>query len=232
MNYTKIAVAVGAVFLAGSAAAELSANIGASSNYVWRGATQTDDGAAISGGIDYAHDSGFYAGTWASNVDFGAGGEVEWDLYAGYANEIGDFGYDVGVIYYAYPDSDDADFVELAFGVSWRFLSAGINYTVDSEVDDEPGSAEAFIDDDIYYYASASFEVAPTWSVGATIGYYDFEDDGVANTDLSYNHYQLDIGKSAGDFGDFTFSISKADEEANGGDDDYKVFVSWAKTFD
>jgi hypothetical protein len=71
----------------------------------------------------------------------------------------------------------------------------------------------------------------PTWTIGGTVGYYDFEDDGVDDTDLSYAHYQLDVGKGAGDFGDFTFSVSKAGKEANGGDDDIKVFVSWAKTF-
>lgn len=51
-----------------------SANIGAVSNYIWRGVTQTDDGAAIQGGLDVAHESGFYAGTWASNIDWDGGG--------------------------------------------------------------------------------------------------------------------------------------------------------------
>ena len=49
----------------------LSANVGATSNYLWRGVSQTANAAAISGGIDYEADSGFYAGTWASNIDFG-----------------------------------------------------------------------------------------------------------------------------------------------------------------
>ena len=231
MNLKKLAVAVGALALSGSALAELSANIAATSNYVWRGATQTDDGAAIQGGIDYAHDSGFYLGTWASNVDFGSGGEVEWDIYGGYAGEFNDFGYDLGVIFYAYPDSDDANFTELALGVSYKFLSAGISYTVQSQVNDVRGEANPFIDGDLYYHVGASFEVMPTWTIGGTVGYYDFEDDGVGDTDLSYAHYQLDVGKGAGDFGDFTFSVSKAGKEANGGDDDIKVFVSWAKTF-
>lgn len=47
-----------------------SANVGAVSNYIWRGVSQTQDGAAVQGGLDYAHESGFYAGLWASNVDF------------------------------------------------------------------------------------------------------------------------------------------------------------------
>ena len=44
------------------------ANASATSNYIWRGLTQTTNEAAVQGGIDYAHESGFYAGTWASNV--------------------------------------------------------------------------------------------------------------------------------------------------------------------
>ena len=47
-----------------------SANIGAVSNYMWRGVSQTQDGPAVQGGLDYAHSSGFYLGTWASNVDW------------------------------------------------------------------------------------------------------------------------------------------------------------------
>jgi len=228
MKFTKLAFAIGALVVSGSAAAEFSANIGATSNYVWRGVTQTDDAAAVQGGIDYAHDSGFYVGTWASNVDFGSGGEVEWDLYGGYAGEVNDFSYDVGVFYYAYPDSNNADFAELGLSVGYKMLSAGINYTFYSDVDDTDG-ADLFMEGDLYYHVGASFEVAPTWTVGGTIGYYDFDEDGKADTDISYAHYQLDIGKGAGDFGDFTFSVSKAEEES--GDDDVKVFVSWAKTF-
>lgn len=50
-----------------------SANIGAVSNYMWRGVTQTGDQAAVQGGLDVAHESGFYAGTWASNIDWDEG---------------------------------------------------------------------------------------------------------------------------------------------------------------
>jgi uncharacterized protein (TIGR02001 family) len=54
-----------------------SANIGAVSNYIWRGVTQTGDQAAVQGGLDVAHESGFYAGTWASNIDWDEGSSEE-----------------------------------------------------------------------------------------------------------------------------------------------------------
>ncbi|MFP5304085.1 TorF family putative porin, partial [Cobetia sp. SIMBA_158] len=50
--------------------AEVSANVAATSNYLWRGQEQTGGDAAISGGIDYADESGFYAGTWVSNASW------------------------------------------------------------------------------------------------------------------------------------------------------------------
>ncbi|MEJ2576405.1 MAG: TorF family putative porin [Gammaproteobacteria bacterium] len=235
MRTNKLALACGAALLGTSALAqaELSANIGVASNYVWRGVTQTDDSAAISGGIDWSHDSGFYVGTWASNVDFGPGsGEVEWDIYGGYGGEFGDFGYDVGYNYYAYPDTDDADFGDIYGSLSWKWLSGGLYYTVNSDVDG-PGM---FQEGDLYGYLSVSFDLPQDFSVGVTAGSYWFDDDGATvdgeKLDLDYNHYQLDIGKSAGDFGDFTMSFSVADDTAaTGYDDDMKVFVSWNKSF-
>ena len=83
----------------------LSANIGVVSNYLWRGITQTDDKPAIQGGLDYSHSSGFYAGTWLSNVDFNLdenNPSAEVDLYLGYTNSIvEDLTYSLKGIYYA-----------------------------------------------------------------------------------------------------------------------------------
>jgi hypothetical protein len=81
MNATRIpkaslAASLGSLMLVLTAPAfaedpySISANIGAVSNYMWRGVTQTQDGAAVQGGLDFSHESGFYIGTWASNVDF------------------------------------------------------------------------------------------------------------------------------------------------------------------
>jgi hypothetical protein len=77
----------------------------------------------------------------------------------------------------------------------------------------------------VYYYVGASFEVAPTWTIGGTVGYYDFDSGD------SYTHGQVDVGKSAGDFGDFTMSVSVADDDGAGVDGSTLVFVSWGKTF-
>ncbi len=203
---------------------ELGANIAATSNYVWRGVTQTGNASAISGGIDAAHSSGIYAGTWTSNVS----GGHEVDFYAGYAGEVADFGYDVGLIYYGYTDSADADFTELAVSANYSFLTLGVNYTLDGDADKD---TDKYVAEDIYYYAGLSVGLPQDFSVGITAGSYNFTNDSSSN-EYDYSHYQIDIGKSAGDFGDFTMSFSKADKEAgNPNGDDALVFVSWGKGF-
>ena len=226
MNLKKLAVAVGALAISGSALAELSANIGVTSNYVWRGVTQTDDSAAISGGIDYAHESGFYVGTWASNVDFEdtTGGQAEVDLYGGFSNELASgLGYDAGVIYYAYPQADkpddELDFTEIYGNVSYGPVSGGISYTVDKEAGGD--------ENDLYYHISASTDIKDGWGIGATLGYYDYDDD------TDYTHGQIDITKDVGDFGAFIFSVSGVLDQDDDLDldDNAIVFVSWAKSF-
>ena len=98
-------------------AVDLTANAGLTSNYVFRGFTQSDDGPAIQGGIDYAPSNGFYAGAWASTVDctianpcFGGnrnGDGLEVDLYLGYHAKLKDnWGLDIGYIRYEYTDSN------------------------------------------------------------------------------------------------------------------------------
>lgn len=228
MKMKKIVMLCGAALLGVSslAQAELIANIGATSNYLWRGVTQTSDGPAISGGVDWAHESGAYAGTWVSNIDWGIGNGAEVDFYGGFANEIGDFGYDAGLIYYYYPDSDynDSDFSELYLKGSWKFLSAGLAYTLSGDADsDAPWSSG-----DMYYHIGGSFDLAETWSLGITGGYYDF-DTSRAWGDMDYGHIQADVTKSAGDWGDVTLTVSQAEEAS--GDDDTKFLISWSKSF-
>ena len=76
---------------------DLSANLGVYSDYRFRGISQTDEGPALQGSLDWSHDSGVYLGTWASNVDF-ADADVEVDLYGGYAFDYGPYNIDIEAI--------------------------------------------------------------------------------------------------------------------------------------
>src|SRR5574343_1438133 len=86
-------------------------NMTLASNYIFRGISQSQNNPAIQGGFDYAHSSGFYLGTWASNISWLSDGRsdvsssVEVDIYGGFKNTFGggDWNYDVGVLTYNYP---------------------------------------------------------------------------------------------------------------------------------
>ncbi len=81
----------------------LTANADITSNYVFRGITQSANRPAVQGGLDYTlGDSGFAVGTWVSSIDFGDHTPLEWDLYANYNFNLGPVGASVGVIGYVY----------------------------------------------------------------------------------------------------------------------------------
>jgi uncharacterized protein (TIGR02001 family) len=94
---------------------ELSYNIGAVSDYRYRGISQSARKPALQGGIDFTTNSGFYLGTWASTIRWikdssfpgaSAKGSLEVDVYAGYKGAINDmFSFDVGGLQYWYPDN-------------------------------------------------------------------------------------------------------------------------------
>ncbi|MBF0444020.1 MAG: hypothetical protein HQL68_00400 [Magnetococcales bacterium] len=109
---------------------ELSANVAMTSDYVWRGVSQTSEGPAIQGGFDLSHKSGVYLGTWGSNINFGDS-QMELDLYGGYATEFSSgLGLDVGFIQYYYPgglSSNEYDFTEFYLGVSYSVAGVGLS---------------------------------------------------------------------------------------------------------
>src|SRR5687767_9311105 len=105
----------------------LTANVALASEYRFRGIDQTFGEPALQGGVDYAHPSGLYLSNWNSNVHPGAGfpnANLEMDLYGGWKRRFGDFGVDLGAIYYFYPGSDPrTDNKEIYLGGSWRTVS-------------------------------------------------------------------------------------------------------------
>ena len=108
------AVLAGAVSTA-QAAPEISGNVALTSDYKFRGISQSNGDIAIQGGFDIGWDTGIYAGVWGSSVDFdtdgsGYDGSLELDGYAGWASDISDnVGVDVGYMYYGYPGDEGED---------------------------------------------------------------------------------------------------------------------------
>ncbi|WP_368567113.1 TorF family putative porin [Acinetobacter junii] len=91
--------------------AGLTGNVGVVSDYYARGLDQTG-GVSVQGSIDYSHSSGFYLGSFASNVKWydktGDGvndSDIEWDFYTGYNSKLSDnLGFDVGLYFLNYPN--------------------------------------------------------------------------------------------------------------------------------
>ncbi|MFK7886302.1 MAG: TorF family putative porin, partial [Gammaproteobacteria bacterium] len=135
------------MFLLHAALAEnWSANAAVSNNYIWRGLTQSENVAAVSGGIDYSAPSGWYAGTWASNVSYAPGDvfSYEHDLYFGYSASAGGIDYDVGYLYYNYDEEAEFDFAEVYGSVSINGFSASLNILAHTEADESAGQDFGF----------------------------------------------------------------------------------------
>jgi uncharacterized protein (TIGR02001 family) len=239
MKLAKTLVASGLAAAAGMAQAELGANLGVASNYYFRGVSQTGDAAAISGSVDYSNDSGFYLGTWMSNVDFGGKEDMEVDVYAGFGGDLGGsgLGYDLSLLYYWYPGAGgdlqggELDYTEAVAALSFGPISASIAYTVDSEYDDDDAP---FIEGDIYYGLSADLPVdIEGFGLSAFVGYYDFDADGDnCCGDLSYTHWGASFAKDAGDFGTFSVNYEQADDVTGVNPDDNPNFwLGWSKDF-
>jgi len=136
-TFSKTLLAGALMSVTGLATAEISGNVSLASDYMWRGISQTDNQLSVSGGLDYGHESGFYLGTWAGNVNFGPGDpSMELDVYGGFAGEMGAIGYDVGVIGYLYPSADEINTTEFYVGGSYGFtdaVSAGLKFYYTSD---------------------------------------------------------------------------------------------------
>lgn len=112
----------------------LTGNITLTSDYKFRGYTQTNYKPALQGGFDYALPAGFYVGNWNSSIEQSlyGGASLESDVYGGYKGKFGAIDFDVGAIHYMYPGSTGPKISnsELYFGLSAGPLSAKLYYAL------------------------------------------------------------------------------------------------------
>jgi uncharacterized protein (TIGR02001 family) len=206
-KYSRLAsAAVAAVLLStsGSALAELTANVGVANNYIWRGLTQTMNDPAISGGIDYAHESGFYAGTWVSNVSYAPNDpfSYEHDLYLGFSGGEA-VTWDVGYLYYNYDSLAGFDFGEIYGTVGFSGFSLSAWVLANTEADEGPGQDFGFGE---AYYVSLNYAIPikGDLELGLHVGRHsgDFSEafNGVPG---DYTDYSVSLSK-----GGFSFTIS------------------------
>ena len=149
-----------------------SGNLGIFSDYRFRGISQTNKNPAIQGGVDFSMKNGIYLGNWNSNIDSAMynGANIEMDFYGGWKATYGDFGLDVGGIYYYYPGSgaggtNKIDNFELYVGGSWGPLTLKYNYAT-TDFFGVPNSSGAY-----YVYLGGAHDFGNGFGVNASIGY-------------------------------------------------------------
>jgi uncharacterized protein (TIGR02001 family) len=224
-KFTKTTRTLAALLVSGTAltgvasAAEITANVGATTDYIWRGMTQNDGGSSLSGGLDVDFGNGFYAGTWVGDTAGDDYGTQEVDYYAGYAGEAGGLSYDVGYLAYTYPSSQsatDVDFSEIYVTVGMGALSASYYALADAEGADAGDSTYISLD-----YGTEIGE----YGLGLHYGIY--EGDFVGSEDQI--DMSVTLSKDA-----FSFSMVSTDDMnvANQGvNDDTRFVVSWGAEF-
>lgn len=145
MKQVKVLSALGLLAVAGAANAGISSTITLTNDYDFRGVSQSAEDPALQASFDYANEaSGWYAGAWASNVDFGDKTDIELDLYTGFTGKTeAGLGWDAGFIYYTY-DEDQYNFPEIYAGASYSYFKGKLSYTNDYGGDSTPGHVGAF----------------------------------------------------------------------------------------
>lgn len=188
---------------------DVSMNASLTTNYVWRGVSQTRNNGAIQGGLDVAHDSGLYVGVWGSNVDFDSEASVEFDYYAGFGGNItDDVSYDLGYNTYTYPDQSSLDFAEYYGSVSAYGFTLGANYSNDFT---------GFGGSDATLYTYVGYEYSLPMDIGLALQYgnYDFKDDLSVGGDDSYNDWSVGLTK---ELAGLEFGLTYTDTNLSGAD--------------
>ena len=201
-----------------------SANVTMATEYVYRGITQSNEDMTIQGGIDYSHSSGFYVGTWASNLEFNAptsasntnASSIEVDIYGGFAGEFSNgIAWDIGGLYYWYPEESEStagganyDFVEVYGSLGYEFdapmspaVEVGLAYSPDFFGEDG---------DSIYISSSLGLSLPGGLSPYVSLNYQDV--DGDQTSPNGYDYFYFAVGGSY-DIGMITLDLSYHDAD-------------------
>lgn len=195
---------------------EISGNVALVSDYRFRGVSFSDGDPALQGGIDLAHSSGFYIGTWGSTISGGGPyGELELDVYGGWSGDVSDgVTVDVGLLYYIYPTENElAD----ALGVDTDYFEpyASIGTTI-GPVGATLGVAYAWDqdslggDDNLFIYTDFELGVPNTpITLTAHLGYTD----GVFATAADGDSFDWGLGASYAITDSLSLGVNYVDTE-------------------
>jgi uncharacterized protein (TIGR02001 family) len=198
------------------------ANVGFVSDYSFRGISQTMGEAAVQGGFDYSHTpTGLYLGIWGSNVSGTqfTDGNLESDWYGGWAKTWGDWGLNVGGLYYYYPgakllsNGDKYDTFEGYASVSWKWISLKASYAFTDFFGCNANSCgPAFTDDSkgsTYIELNATYPLTEAFSITGHVGHQTIEGTSV---DLDYTDYKVGVNYL---YNGFNFGLAYKDTDAD-----------------
>ena len=202
--------------------AEVSGNIALTTDYKFRGISQSDSAPSVQGGFDIAFDNGAYIGTWGAAVDFdcaidtcgGLNGGIELDYYAGFASDISDsVSFDIGYIYYDYPQDEGllGDYGEVYGSLSFGDFGIGMNYS-----DEYWGETGKFT----YTYATYSMALSESVALDLLVGSGDYDEAGYLDGATEHMNWSVALSTSAGGL-DFAITYEDTDldkEDAYGYD--------------
>jgi uncharacterized protein (TIGR02001 family) len=197
-------------------------NVGAATDYVFRGVSNTDENPQVFGGADVTAGL-FYAGVWVSNVDYNDSTDAEIDIYAGFAPTVGAVSLDLGVLYYGYvdaPSGADLDYVELqakgSIPVGAATFGAGAYYVPDGA---------AHVDHSLYYEINGAYSVTDKLSFSAALGRQTFDGAG------DYTTWNVGGGYALTDNVGLDLRYHDTDKHSFGKTYDSRVVLSLEVTF-
>ncbi|WP_289106956.1 TorF family putative porin [uncultured Pseudoalteromonas sp.] len=226
----QLAVALPFALLSTTVSANWSTTITAASDYTFNGVTQTDNDPAIQASLDYAFDSGVYAGAWASNVDFGDDTDFELDAYLGKYVQLTDtVSADYGIAYYTYQgNNSDGNYAEAytKFGYASEYGQTELNFWYSWDYfGTDAGHVISMI--------AHTFEIAPNHAIRASFDISNSLDGEKwawdVNQKKSYKHYRLAYQTSYEGFG---IEIAAEDTSLDYDYADERIVLAISRTFD
>jgi uncharacterized protein (TIGR02001 family) len=221
-------------------ASPLTFNVGVVSDYLFRGVSQTHGKPALQGGVDYAFDSGFYVGAWASTITWvkdGYGkGSTEVDVYGGYKGAFAnpDWTYDVGYITYNYPGHGaslpnintgaNPNTQEVYGAIGWKWLSAKYSYVTSSHFigwnagPDAAGNYTGKTNGSNYLEFNANYDMGNGWTLIGHVGNQKVKgynkNSATGAEDANYTDWKIGVSKDVG-FGVVTAAYSDTNTKGN-----------------
>ena len=215
-------------------ASPFSTNVALTTNYLYRGISQTGAKSAIQGGMDYANANGVYIGAWGSSISWlsdtytaaaGTAGAnnagLELDTYAGYKGTAGAVSYDVGFLRYNYPGeyapgSTKADTNEVYGAVTYSIVTAKLSYALGDLFGVSNAKGSTYLD------LSAAYPIGDSgYTLGAHYGKQTYKGSTtdalkLINQDPTYTDYKLSVTKDLGTGYAASLTYSKTNAVAGG----------------